>query len=89
MPIELLVICVVAILFVVSSIRVLKESQRAVIFRLGQLVGVGGPGLVFLVPVVDKVKIVDLNQWVPEWQALSKTELDERVKAVVFSHQAD
>jgi len=89
MPIELLVICAVAILFVVSSIKVVKESQRAVIFRLGQLVGVGGPGLVFLVPVVDKVKIVDLNQWVPEWQALSKTELDERVKAVVFSHQAD
>ncbi|HTY24800.1 MAG TPA: SPFH domain-containing protein [Desulfomonilaceae bacterium] len=89
MPIELLVICAVAILFVVSSIRVLKESQRAVIFRLGQFVGVGGPGLVFLVPVVDKVKILDLNKWVPGWQALSKTDLDERVKAVVFSHQAD
>ncbi len=85
-PIPFIIILVLMIVFFVSSIRILKESQRAAIFRLGQFVGVGGPGIVFLIPIVEKVKVVDLNKWVPEWQALSKTELDEKVKAVALSY---
>jgi regulator of protease activity HflC (stomatin/prohibitin superfamily) len=86
MPIEFLVICVLLILFFVSSIRIIKESQRAAILRLGQFVADCGPGIIFLIPILDKVKVVDLDKWVPEWQVLSKTELDERVKAVAISH---
>ncbi len=55
--------------------------------RLGQFLAVCGPGIIFLIPIVDKVKVVDLNKWIPEWQELSKSELDERVKAVALSHQ--
>jgi regulator of protease activity HflC (stomatin/prohibitin superfamily) len=86
MPIPILVILVLMIFFFVSSIRILKEYQRAAIFRLGQFIGVDGPGIIVLIPMIDKAKVVDLNKWVPEWQQLSKTELDERVKAATFSH---
>ncbi len=86
MPIPFIVILVLMMLLFVSSIRVLKESQRAAIFRLGQFVGVSGPGIVFPLPIIEKVKVVDLNKSVPGWQELSKTELDERVKAVALSY---
>ncbi len=85
-PIPFIIILVLMIVFFVSSIRILKESQRAAIFRLGRFVGVGGPGIVFLIPIVEKSKVVDLNKWIPEWWELSKTELDERVKAVALSY---
>jgi regulator of protease activity HflC (stomatin/prohibitin superfamily) len=85
MPVPFFVICGLMILFFVSSIRILKEYQRAAILRLGQFTGVCGPGIIFLIPVVDKVKVVDLNKWIPEWQALSDTELAERVKEVALS----
>lgn len=85
-PIPFVIILVLMIVFFVSSIRILKESQRAAVFRLGQFVGVGGPGIVYLIPMVEKAKVVDLNKWVPEWRELSKTELDERVKTVAISH---
>jgi hypothetical protein len=35
---------------------------------------------------VDRTQIIDLNKWVPDWQGLSKGELDDRVKSVVLSH---
>jgi regulator of protease activity HflC (stomatin/prohibitin superfamily) len=85
-PIPFFVILVLMILFFVSSIRILKESQRAAIFRLGQFVAVTGPGIIFMMPIVEKSKVVDLNKLIPEWRELSKTELDERVKAVALLH---
>jgi regulator of protease activity HflC (stomatin/prohibitin superfamily) len=85
MPIPFLIICVLAMLFLVSSIRIIKEYQRAAIFRLGRFFAVWGPGLICLIPIIDKVKVVELNKWIPEWQELSKTELDARVKAVALS----
>jgi regulator of protease activity HflC (stomatin/prohibitin superfamily) len=86
MTIPFLVICGLLILFFVSSIRIIKEYERAAILRLGQFIAVCGPGIIFLIPILDKVKVVDLNKWVPQWQELSKTELDETVKAVALSH---
>ncbi len=86
MLIPFFVILALMILFLVSSIRILRESQRAAVFRLGQFVGVAGPGIIFLIPMIDKANIVDLNKWIPEWQQLSSVELDERVKAVAFSY---
>jgi len=86
MSIPFLIICVLATLFLVSFIRIIKEYQRAAIFRLGQFIAVCGPGLICLIPIIDKVKVVELNKWSPEWQELSKTELDARVKAVALSY---
>jgi len=56
----LLVILVVAIL--ASSIKVVPEYQRLVVFRLGRAIGIRGPGLVFLVPIIDRGVVVDLRE---------------------------
>ncbi len=77
---------IILMIVVASSIKIIKEYQRAAVFRLGQFFGVRGPSVIFMIPVVDKIQIIDLNKWIPDWQRLSKTELDERVKSVALSH---
>jgi regulator of protease activity HflC (stomatin/prohibitin superfamily) len=60
----LLVVVVVVVAVLVSSIRVVPEFMRLVVFRLGRLVGIRGPGLVFLIPVIDQAFPVDLREQV-------------------------
>jgi regulator of protease activity HflC (stomatin/prohibitin superfamily) len=62
----LLVVVVVVVAVLASSIRVVPEFMRLVVFRLGRLVGIRGPGLVFLIPVIDQAFPVDLREQVIE-----------------------
>lgn len=57
---------VVAIAILASAIRIIPEYQRLVVFRLGRCIGEKGPGLVFLIPVVDRAARVDLREQVRE-----------------------
>ncbi|MGA3286208.1 MAG: SPFH domain-containing protein [Bacteroidota bacterium] len=67
-----------------KSIKIVREDQRVVIFRLGKYFGVGGPGIVFILPFVDKIQKVDLNESLPGWQTLPKELLEERLKSLVI-----
>ncbi|TES83970.1 MAG: slipin family protein, partial [Hadesarchaea archaeon] len=60
---EGLIISIVFIvaLFLLSAIRILREYERAVKFRLGRFVGLKGPGLFFIVPGIDRLAKVDLR----------------------------
>ncbi|MFZ6027069.1 MAG: SPFH domain-containing protein [Chloroflexota bacterium] len=61
----LLFMCVVVLMVVVGisfAMRIVPEYKRAVIFRLGRYVGVYGPGLMFIVPVIDREILVDLRE---------------------------
>jgi regulator of protease activity HflC (stomatin/prohibitin superfamily) len=60
----LFVVVVVVVGVLASSIRVVPEFMRLVVFRLGRLVGIRGPGLVFLIPVIDQAFSVDLREQV-------------------------
>ncbi len=60
------VVVVIGLAMAASAIRIVPEYQRLVIFRLGRCVGEKGPGLVFLIPVVDKAVRVDLREQVRE-----------------------
>lgn len=50
------------LVFILPNIKILKEYERAVIFRLGRLIGVKGPGIVILLPVIDRAVKVDLRE---------------------------
>ena len=65
-PILIAVIVVVVIFLLASSIRVIPEYQRLIVFRLGRSIGERGPGFVMLIPVVDKAVTVDLREQVRE-----------------------
>src|SRR5512147_1598916 len=59
-------IIVVVLIFLVNAIRIVPEYQRLVIFRLGRCIGERGPGLVLLIPIVDRAVRVDLREQVRE-----------------------
>lgn len=78
---------VVAIFILASAIRVLREYERGVVFRLGRLVGAKGPGLILLIPLVDKMNRVSLRTVamdVPPQDVITKDNVSVKVNAVVY-----
>jgi regulator of protease activity HflC (stomatin/prohibitin superfamily) len=78
---------IVVLVIVAYSIRVIREYQRAVVFRLGRLVGAKGPGLIFLVPIIDRAVIVDLRVVtldVPKQKIITMDNVTVDVDAVVY-----
>ncbi len=76
----------------ISIIRILREYERGVIFRLGRLIPVKGPGLIILIPVVDKLVKVDLRtvtRDVPEQDIITKDNISVKVNAVVYYRIVD
>ena len=70
-----------------ASIRIVKEYERGVIFRLGRVMGVKGPGLIWLIPIVDQMRLVDLRVItldVPTQEAITKDNITIKVNAVCY-----
>lgn len=82
------VILVVFILYVLaSSIRVLNEYERGVVFRLGRMVGVRGPGLILLIPFLEKMVKVSLRTVVmdvPPQDVITQDNVSIKVNAVIY-----
>jgi regulator of protease activity HflC (stomatin/prohibitin superfamily) len=84
---SLLAIVVIGLMLVFSAIRVLREYERAVVFRLGRLAGVRGPGIIFLIPIVDKMVKVSLRvvtMDVAPQDIITKDNVSVKVNAVVY-----
>ena len=82
-----LIIALVVLVLLKMSIHVLKEYQRAVVFRLGRLVGVRGPGLILIIPFIDRVVRVGLRivaMDVPPQDVVTKDNVSVKVNAVVY-----
>lgn len=74
-------------MFLLASIKVLNEYERGVIFRLGRIIGAKGPGLIILIPVVDRMVRVDLRTVtldVPPQDVISRDNVTIKVNAVVY-----
>ncbi len=87
MPIYVIVIITFVVLLLASAIRILREYERAVIFRLGRLINQKGPGLIFLIPIVDRMVRVSLRTVVmdvPEQDVITKDNVSLKVNAVVY-----
>ncbi len=75
-----------------QSFRVLREYQRGVIFRLGSLLGAKGPGLIFLIPGIDRMVRMDLRTitiHVPEQESMTRDNVPVTVDAVVYFKVVD
>ena len=73
--------------FLVMSVKVLNEYERGVIFRLGRIIGAKGPGLIILIPVVDKMVRVDMRTItldVPPQDIITSDNVTIKVNAVVY-----
>jgi regulator of protease activity HflC (stomatin/prohibitin superfamily) len=91
----LLVLVVVVALFaavVAASVRILREYERAVVFRLGRLLGSKGPGLVLLIPGIDRMVRVDLRTIVldiPPQDLITRDNVPAKVNAVAYFRVVD
>ncbi|MCD6440872.1 MAG: slipin family protein [Candidatus Marinimicrobia bacterium] len=87
MQLSILTIIVLVIFVLSSAIRVLKEYERGVIFRLGRMIGAKGPGLFLIIPFIDKMVKISLRTVVydvPVQDIITKDNVSVQVNAVVF-----
>ena len=85
-------IIVLVIFFLSSAIRILNEYERGVIFRLGRVLAVKGPGLILLIPIIDKMIKVDLRTVtmdVPAQDVITRDNVSVKVNAVVYFRVMD
>lgn len=84
---EYFILAFVLLSILSAAIKVVREYERGVIFRLGRLVGAKGPGLFFLIPIIDKMVKVDLRTVtldVPTQEIITKDNVPTKVNAVVY-----
>ena len=85
-------VLIIVVVFLSTAIKVLRECERAVIFRLGRLIAAKGPGLVLLIPLVDKMVKVSLRTLameVPPQDVITRDNVSVKVSAVVFFRVLD
>lgn len=83
----LVMLFVIGLFLFMSAVRVLREYERGVVFRLGKAIGPKGPGLILLIPVVDKMVVVSLRTVtmdVPPQQIITRDNVTVSVNAVVY-----
>lgn len=81
------IIFVLIIVVILNSVKILKEYERGVIFRLGRFVGVRGPGLIILIPGIEKMTKINLRTIVmdvPPQDVITKDNISIKVNAVVY-----
>jgi regulator of protease activity HflC (stomatin/prohibitin superfamily) len=85
----LIALVLLAVILAAAAIRILREYERAVVFRLGRLIGAKGPGLVLLIPVIDRMVRVDLRTVtlnIPPQEVITRDNVPARVNAVAYFH---
>ncbi|MFO7736882.1 MAG: slipin family protein [Desulfatiglandaceae bacterium] len=83
---------VLIVLFLSSAIRILKEYERGVIFRLGRVIKTKGPGLIILIPIIDKMVKVSLRlvtMDVPAQDVITRDNVSVKVNAVIYFRVMD
>ncbi|RLB41135.1 MAG: slipin family protein, partial [Deltaproteobacteria bacterium] len=83
---------VLIIMFLASAIKILREYERGVIFRLGRVIKTKGPGVIILIPVIDRMVKVSLRlvtMDVPSQDVITKDNVSVKVNAVVYFRVMD
>jgi regulator of protease activity HflC (stomatin/prohibitin superfamily) len=94
--VEVLSVLLIPLIFVIilvsAAVKVVQEYERGVIFRLGRLVGAKGPGLFFIIPIVDRMVKVDLRVValdIPSQDCITNDNVTVKVNAVAYYRVVD
>ena len=91
--VALVIVIIIVLLFALSAIKVVREYERAIVFRLGRLYPEPkGPGLFLLIPIVDRMVKVDLRTItlnIPPQEVITKDNVPVRVNAVAYFRIVD
>ncbi len=88
----MILLIIIVLIILASAVRIVKEYERGVIFRLGRLVGARGPGLFFIIPIVEKMVKIDLRIItldVPVQEVITKDNVPVKVNAVCYFRVMD
>jgi len=83
---------ILLVVFVISGVKILKEYERAVIFRLGRLVPSRGPGMIYVIPFVERMQRIELRTVtmdVPPQDVITKDNVSVKVSAVLYFRVID
>ncbi len=83
---------VLLLFFVYLSVRIVREYQRNVVFRFGRCIGTKGPGIIFLIPVIDRPVLVDLREQyleIPRQTGITKDNAPISIDFIVFHRVVD
>ncbi|MGO9267859.1 MAG: slipin family protein [Candidatus Binataceae bacterium] len=86
------IVVLIAIVFILSGLKVLNEYERAVIFRLGRLMDHRGPGIIFIVPILERAQRIDLRTVtleIPAQDVITKDNVTVKVSAVLYFRVLD
>jgi len=86
------VVAIILILLLISAIKVLREYERGVIFRLGRLIGAKGPGIFLIIPIIDRIVKVSLRiiaMDIPPQDIITKDNVSVKVNAVLYFRVID
>jgi regulator of protease activity HflC (stomatin/prohibitin superfamily) len=92
LPVPMIVVVVLVVMFLASAIKVLNEYERAVLFRLGRIRDIKGPGLIIIIPGIDKIVRIDMRTItmdVPPQDVITKDNVSIKVNAVVYFRVVD
>lgn len=85
-------VVVIAFMLLIQMFKIMREYERAVVFRLGKFMGTKGPGLIFLIPFIDKIQRVDLRVLtinVDKQEVITKDNVTVNVDAITFFRVVD
>ncbi|MCI0329367.1 MAG: slipin family protein [candidate division Zixibacteria bacterium] len=85
-------VILIGLFILANAIRILREYERGIIFRLGRLVGAKGPGIIFLIPIIDKMVKVSLRTVtmdVPSQDVITRDNVSVKVNAVIYFRVID
>jgi regulator of protease activity HflC (stomatin/prohibitin superfamily) len=89
---SLTTLLVIVGIFILSGIKILNEYERGVIFRLGRAIGTKGPGIIFVIPFIDKMVRISLRTVVldvPPQDVITKDNISVKVNAVIYFRVMD
>ncbi|HHJ64371.1 MAG TPA: slipin family protein [Aquifex aeolicus] len=88
----LLFLLILGVIFLLSAVKIIPEYERAVVFRLGRVIGAKGPGLIIVIPLIDRIVKVSLRTItldVPTQDIITKDNVSVQVDAVVYFRVVD
>jgi regulator of protease activity HflC (stomatin/prohibitin superfamily) len=80
-------VAIIILIILASAVKVVREYERVVVFRLGRLIGAKGPGVVIILPVIDRFRKIDLRVLtldIPKQRIITKDNVTVDVDAVVY-----
>jgi regulator of protease activity HflC (stomatin/prohibitin superfamily) len=86
------VVAVIVVLLALTAIKIVREYQRNVVFRVGRCIGTKGPGIIFLIPIIDRPVLVDLREQyleIPQQTGITKDNAPISIDFIVFHRVVD